>query len=198
MTEPLKIDARSDAVYELLHDISQLTIRDFISEDITQRNAYGLSQPSYILEMGDASGQTQTIYFGDIDEEQQIVYIMIDDRGEIFSLSLEAFDPRRFKIGNMLDEAPLSVSIQNIEKVTIIEGDDVAEFNRDLSAEDIVFQTSGKPVNEEFFYALYVNIMALSAEGYDANNVGGSPDLTVILQFTESGETIKVDFRQAG
>jgi len=196
VSEPLQIDARSDAVYELLHDISQLVIQDFISEDGSGREAYGLAQPNFVLEIGDTSGRTQTFYFGKIDEEQKIAYLMIDDRGEIFSLSLEAFDPRRFSIGTLLDEAPLSISVQGIQKVTIAEGDKVVKFSRDPSAEDIIFLYAGQPVSEENFYALYVNIMALSAEGYDTGNAGGSPELTVILQDAGSAGTIAVDFYQ--
>ena len=193
LTEPLEIPARSDAVYELIQGISQITIKDFISEEPGERSSYGLSEPAWVLDMGDASGRTQTISFGAIDEERRIIYFMADGRGEIFSLSLEAFDPRRFKIGTMLDEAPLSVSVQNIERVTILEGDAAAVFDRDPVAEDIRFLCAGQPVNAENFFAMYVNIMALSAEGYDPDPAGGSPAMTVILQGT-GGETVTVDF----
>ena len=67
-------------------------------------------------------------------------------------------------------------------------------FSRDLSAEDIAFLCADKPVDMESFYALYVNIMALSAEGYDAGNTGGTPELTVTLQKTDDSESVRVDF----
>jgi hypothetical protein len=36
--------------------------------------------------------------------------------------------------------------------------------------------------------------MALTAEGYDPGNRGGTPDLTVIVELKGSSETIKTEF----
>lgn len=196
LTEPLEISARGDAVDELLNDILDLRIKDFITANTDGLGRYGLEKPSYTLEIGDNKKQTQKIYFGKIDDESQVAYIRIDDQDEVCTLSLEVFDPRRFNVANFLNEAPLSIAIGDVNKVTIIENDRVIEFDREANNEEDVFTFSGKEINQEDFTALYVNIMALTAEGYDPSNKGGKPVLTVILHRRDNNEKVKVEFVQ--
>ncbi len=193
IAEPLEIDARVDAVDEMLGDILELRIKDFVAEDTDDMSLYGLEDPAYTLEIADDKQNTQRIYFGKLDEEKQIIYIKLDDSQEVYTLSLEVFDPRRFKIANFLNEAPLSVAIGDVNKATIIAENSVVEFVRDTSKGEDVFTYKGQEVNTEVFTTLYVNIMALTAEGYDTGNKGGDPDLTVMLE-TSKNETIKTEF----
>lgn len=194
ISEPLEGKARGDAVEEMIGDILEMKIKDFIDENPDDPSQYGLDKPAYTLELGDKKQSMQTIYFGKIDEDKQITYIKTGESDEVYTLSLEAFDPRRFKISNFLDETPLSVAIGEINKVTIIEGDSVVEFERDASKkEEDAFTYLGNPVNTGNFTTLYVNIMALTAEGYDPNNKGGAAELTVILELVDN-RVIKEEF----
>lgn len=193
IVDPLEIEARGDAVGEMLGDIQKLKIKDFVIENADDLSRYGLNEPAYTLEIRD-NKKGQKIYFGKIDDDNQVIYIKVDDYEEVYTLSLEAFDPRRFKIANFLNEAPLSVAVVDINKVTIIEDDLVVEFIRDTSKGEDVFTYFGKTVNQEDFTTLYVNIMALTAEGYDPENKVGTPDLTVMLELTDNSETIKAEF----
>lgn len=194
IVEPLKTDARNDALGEIIGDILKLKIKDFIAETAQDFSQYGLDTPAYTLEIGDDKQNSQIIYFGKIDEDKQIAYIKLDAYDEVYTLSLEAFDPRRFKIANFLNEAPLSVAIVDINKVTIIENDLVTEFAKITSDGEERFTYLGKAVSQEDFITLYVNIMALTAEGYDTENSGGTPALTVILELDGISETIKAEF----
>jgi hypothetical protein len=103
------------------------------------------------------------------------------------------FDPRRFNISNFLNEAPLSVAISEVNKVSINANGNLTVFERDTSKADDTFTYNGKEVNMEYFTALYVNIMSLTAEGYDPGNKGGTPEMTVVFECSNN-ETIKAEF----
>ncbi len=193
IVEPLKIAARGDAVTEMMNDISELKIRDFIEAGAESIDT-GLENPAYTLELTDSKQNAQKIYFGNVDEEKQVIYIKTDDSDEICTLSLESFDPRRFKIAEFINEAPLSVGIGDVNKVVIIEDSSVVEFSRDTTKAEDSFTCDSKAVNMEQFTTLYVNIMALTAEGYDPDNAGGTPDLTVMLELKDNSETVKAEF----
>ncbi len=193
LSQPLEVAARGDAVKEMLSDILELKIKDFVDEEPDDLSAYGLDKPLYTLELADDKKNKQTIYFGKLDEDEQIVYIMLDDSNEVYTLSLEVFDPRRFKISNFLNEAPLSVAITDVNKVSIVSSGTQADFERDASKADDIFTYKGKDINMEYFTALYVNIMALAAEGYDPGYQGGTPELTVTLECS-GGKTITAEF----
>lgn len=192
--EPLEMNARDDAVKEILGSILNIRVKDFIADRAEDLSIYGLETPQYVLEMHDKNQDSQTIYFGMTDEEKHEIFIRVDDNKEIYTLSIDLFDPGRIKIGDLMAENPLSVSIENVNKVTIIDNDSDVEFERDISAREDLFLYKGKPVNNEYFTALFVNIMALSAEGYDPENPGGRPGLTVILELKGNAGLIKADF----
>lgn len=195
IVEPLEIDARGDAVTEIMDNIKKLKIKDFITDEADDLSRYGLDMPGYTLNLADAVNKKQSIHFGRFDEDNQIVYINTDNKKEVYTLSLEVFDPRRFKIAEFLNEAPLSVGIAQVSKVVIIERDNAVEFAKDMTQEGDVFTFGGKEIKQEDFTTLYVNIMALTAEGYDPENQGGAPALTVILELADS-RVIKAEFAE--
>ncbi len=194
ITEPFKGEARGDAVDEMLGDILQMKIKDFIAVSAGSLDRYGLDVPIYTMEIGDEKQNIQKISFGKTDEVKQVIYIRTDNSDEVYTLSLEAFDPQRFKISNFLNEAPLSVAMGDVKKVKIIGNGSVTEFIRDTTKGEDVYTFSGKTVDQQKFTTLYVNIMALAAEGYDPANKGGVPALTVLLELNDSDKKIKMEF----
>jgi len=194
IAEPLIMSARGDAVVEMMDNLKKLKIKDFITDQATDLSQYGLDSPSYTLEIEDANQQKDVVSFGKIDEEKQFVYISYGDDRAVYTVSLEDFDPQRFKVSNFFDEAPLSVSIDDIAQVTIIENGSSVVFIKDFANAD-VFTYSGNVVDQEDFTTLYTNIMALAAEGYDPDIKSGEPDLTVILETMDHNQ-IKAEFVQ--
>lgn len=194
MVEPLDIEARGDAVMEIMEDILSVKIKDFVDIGVDDTARFGLKDPLYTLEIGDKSRNAQKIYFGNVDEEKQVIYMKSDGSEDICTLSLELFDPRRFKIAEFVSEAPLSVGIGDVNKIVIDEDGLEVEFKRDTSKVEDSFTCGGKAVDMEQFTELYVNIMSLTAEGYDPDNKGGTPHLTVILELKDKSQTIKAQF----
>ena len=191
---PLKTEARGDAVAEIMEDIAKIKIKEFVGSGADDLERFGLKTPAYTLELEDKNRSTQTIHFGNVDEEKQVIYMHSAGSEDICTLSLEIFDPRRFKIAEFLNVAPLSVAIDEVSKVTIIQDGSAVEFARDTSKTARTFTCGGKAVNMEQFTTLYINIMALSAEGYDPANTGGTPHLTVILELRDKPDPITVQF----
>ncbi len=194
LAEPLKTEARGDAVMEMLDDILEVKIKDFVGSGADDMERFGLKDPAYTLDIADKNHKTQQISFGNVDEDKQIIYMKSGGSDEVCTLSLELFDPRRFKIAEFLNEAPLSVGIGDVNKVVIIEDGSAVEFTRDTSGAQDSFTCGGKAVNMEQFTTLYINIMSLTAEGYDAANTGGTPHLTVILELKDQSQTITAQF----
>lgn len=191
---PLEMDARGDAVMEMLDDIMEVKIKDFVVGGADDLERFGLEDPAYTLEITDKNHKTQKIYFGNVDKKNNIIYMKSADSEEVCTLSLELFDPRRFKVAEFLNEAPLSVGMGDVSKVVITEDGAAVEFLRDTFGEGEAFTCGGAAVNMEQFTTLYVNIMALTAEGYDPGNTGGTPHLTIMLELKDKSQTITVQF----
>jgi ribosomal protein L31 len=89
----------------------------------------------------------------------------------------------------LFNEAPLSVGIGDVNRVVIIDKGSVVEFSRDKFKKDDIFTLAGKPVKKEDFITLYINLMALSSEGYDSGNTGKVPELTIVFELKNRKNT---------
>lgn len=184
--EPCRVNAKNDAVKDILKGIVQLKIKDFIEDNPTDLARYSLDNPLYTLQLGDKNGKTQTMHFGKADEDMKAVYMMLDDMKGVFTISTEGFVPESIKIGDLLSEAPLSIGIGKVSSITVNNRGIVSKFIRDTAKEDDIFTLAGKQLNMENFTALYVNLMALTSDGYDAGNKGESPDLSVTYELLDN------------
>lgn len=190
---PVTAQAKGDAVNEILKQILKLKIKDFITDKAADLSMYGLDVPVYSVTIGDRDGQVQTLNFGKKDETSGSLYMRVSGNEEIYTISTTEFKPEYLEMGELLNEAPLSISITQVNRVVIINQGRQVEFIRDRSKQDDRFTLAGKAVNTEDFTTLYVNIMALSSEGYGVGRKGQLSGLTVILELLEN-EKVRAEF----
>ncbi len=193
-SEPFKTNAKSDAVNDIIKKIGGLKIKDFVEEDPSDLNKYGLDNSFYSVEIGDQNGMIQKISFGNIDKAKKEAFIRLDDAGEIYTVSVDEFSPEDVIIADLLNEAPLSVAIDSVKTIIINDEGSVSEFNRDTTKpDDDVFTFNDETVIKDDFIALYVNMMALTSDGYDAGYDERIPEMTIIYKSMQGNDTIKLE-----
>ena len=191
--EPCRVEAKSDAIKEILKGISSFTIKEFVEDASTDLEKYNLKNPIYTLALGDKSGNTQIIYFGKSDKNKKEAFIKLDNDNSVYTVSTETFSPEGVILSDLLNETPLSIGIGIVNKIVINDGDVISEFNRDTSKADDVFTNKGKALDKDSFIALYVNMMALTADGYDEGNKGGPPSITITYEIIENRGSVKME-----
>ncbi|HEX3048401.1 MAG TPA: DUF4340 domain-containing protein, partial [Bacillota bacterium] len=181
-TQPVGARVKGQALKELLEMIAELKIKDFIEEDGKHEFKYLLNPPSYILTLKDQAGNIQTICFGGTTEDDQSIYAKTGGMDEIFTVAADGFNPADFKMGDLFDEAPLSIGIGEVEQITIHDGNQKIVFEREPSKRGDTFTINGKSINQADFNTLYINMMALSSEGYDPEKQRKAPELTITFE----------------
>jgi hypothetical protein len=181
-TSPVVAQVKGDAVKDILEKVAGLKIDGFIAGKPGNSSQYGLDKPSLTVTIGDKKGKTQTIYFGKEDAGKQSLYFRVTGSDEIYTISSEAFKPANMKLGELINEAPLSIGIGDVNRVVITDNGRVVEFPRDASKKEDIFTLAGKHIKNEDFITLYINLMALSSEGYDPGNEGKVPEFTVVYE----------------
>ena len=190
MTAPVKADIKSDAFVEILRKIGRLEIEEYIQIQNGELTKYGLKKPLYKLMLTDREGRFQSLGKR-IDNRR---YITSDNSGEIYVVSENVFKPEDIQVGELLNVAPLSVGIDSLDKLIINDSGNTYEFERDKPEQEDGFFINGRKISNEFFIALYVNIMALSAAGYDNSGYIMKPDFTITLDTKDESERINAGF----
>ena len=189
---PVKAKVKSDAFVELLRNIGRLEIEEYIKIKTDDLTKYGLKKPLYKLMLKDSDGRFQFFSFGKNTDNK--MYIIVDNLEEIYVVSENVFNPEDIQVSELLNVTPLSVGIDNINKIIINDLDSKYEFERDKSGQGDSFSINGQKVSNEIFTTLYVNIMALSAEGYDNSGYMKNPDFTITLDTKDVSKEIKAGF----
>ncbi len=193
-SEPFRTSAGSDAVTDILKRISSLKIKDFIEDNPSDLSKYGLERPAYSIEIGDQNGNIQKILFGSTNVEKNEAFVCLENAKEVYTVPADDFDPKNVNISDLLSEAPLSVAIDSVKTIMINDRGMVCEFERDTSRpEEEIFTYKGEIIKEDDLIALYVNMMALTSDGYDANDVERTPETTIIYKSLVGNYSIKLE-----
>lgn len=193
LIEPCKAEVKNDNVNEILSKVATLKIKEFVEDDPENLGKYGLDKPIYTLFVEDEHENTRNFYFGLTEDDKKEVYLKTDNEKGVFKISTEDFDPGLVIIDDLINIAPLSIGIGHVSKITVNDSGIISEFERDFSDPEDIFTLNGHQISSEDFMALYVNIMALSAEGYDGLDKRGSVELSITFEFINSSESIKLD-----
>ncbi len=193
LIDPCKAEVRNDDVTDMLSALASLEVKEFVEDDPEDISRYGLMDPIYTLLLEDEEGKIRKFFFGLKDNEEKEIYMMTDNGNGVYTTLTEAFDPEGILIDDLINLAPLSIGIGNVSRITVKDGGKTSVFQRDFSTEDDDFTLNGHNLSKEDFMALYVNIMALSAEGYDQGKKSDHIEMSITFEFVNSTESIVLD-----
>lgn len=195
LISPIRAEVKGDAVKELLDRIRQVEITEFVGVYPDKMKNFGLDSPRHTLTVSDRDGKRQKFDFGDETKSGEGIYIRDQRQNEVYTVNTNRFRPELLKINQYLNEAPLSIGIGEVNRITIIDRGKTFLFNRDISKPGDTFTMAGQPLKMTDFNTLYINLMALVSEGYDPANLGGDPRLTVIFGLRKA-KAVKAEFSQ--
>jgi hypothetical protein len=191
--EPVTVSAKNDALEEIIKGIAALKIKDFVEDAPKDLARFGLDKPAVSLEIGDGRGNVRKIRFGETLDGKQEAYIASDREEGVFTVSIQDFDPYGIKIGDLLNEAPLSIGIDSVKTVLINDKGNVYEFRRDTAKPDEdSFTIGGRETKKDDFIALYVDLMALSSDGYDPAAPVERPEMEITFEALTGNKQIKL------
>lgn len=192
LIKPCEVDVKNDDITDMLSALARLEVKEFVEDDPEDLAQYGLMDPAYTILLEDEEGNTRNFFFGLKGNEEKEIYMMTDNGNGVYTTLTEAFDPEGILVDNLISVAPLSIGIGNISQFTVKDGGSTSVFQRDFSTEDD-FTLNGHSVSKEDFMALYVNIMALSAEGYDREKKSERLEISVTFELVNNSESIVLD-----
>jgi len=192
VVEPVEEDTKGDIFNSIIRNVSQLKIKDFIEDKASNMAQYGLDKPAYAVTLTDETGKSQTLYYGKYDEGKLGSYIRVDNGEAVYTVSMENFKPDNVKLGDILGLSPLSIAIGKVDKITVVDNGKTTQYVNSGKGDD-TFTLDGKQVDKANFTTLYVNLMALTSEGYDPAIKTGAPEMTITFDLKDNGGSEKLE-----
>ena len=184
ITEPVRIDADAESVNELLGSLGSLSMQDAVDFNQNNQEKFGLASPRITIDLKTRSDDGETVYFGRTDNADSMSSCMIAGGDEIFLVP--HFSPEKITLDSLLFFAPLSISTDEVKAVRIITQEKEYEFRTVAGNDEPAYYLGDRIIAPEDYFALYVNLMALTADGFNSSEKEGSPLMSVTLQMNNA------------
>jgi hypothetical protein len=187
--KPVKAGIKNDVMTEILDKLIGLKISEFIkpSSDI----GFFLERPDYNLALTDENENKQIINFGK--KGNEYFYVNIKGTKDVFTINSLDFSPENLFSGELINEAPLSISLDDIDRIKINDDGRITEIVRNKSKQGNVFSIGGTDIKQEDFTSFYINIMAVSAEGFELKPVNKTL-FSITLEENKNGLILNTEF----
>lgn len=183
----------------VLQNLSSVNIKDLIEIKPADLSKYGLSEPVCTIYIADSENSIK-ITVGDVvkDSQETLIYVMVNDRPEVFTMEYRALKP--FLNASIADFVEKFVSLyqrSNVNKITIESDtnytiDFRAEGENDFRDIDGVKKDyrntyiNNKLVDKEKFTDFYELLVGIGFDNIvDNANVFGEPGVTITFELSD-------------
>jgi len=190
MGAPFRAPARNVIVNELIAKLRSLSIAGYIDSTSAVSNM-GLEAPTIRMILVDQEGITQTLEFGSVLDTVQ--FVRIGAESDIVQLYVSDLDFKDLTPEGVMYVAPLDISIDLVQSVSIKTGGAEDLLVLDRSGAVISATLNGKPVDyAETFVSIYFKCITINADGYDTPPPAqGEREATITVTKT-NGETVEL------
>jgi hypothetical protein len=204
LTEPIKGNANTSAIYPMLEAISQTQIDKIVEQNPQNLGEYGLDKPSYELEFETVDGKTR-ILLGKEDPQNSLTYMMIDGVNEVYTISSEPYTFLDKPIEEIVESFAYIVSIWDVERIEVeMDGyklDLKLDTDPDRDSEKDKFYVNGKDASmkdendKQPFRAYYQSLIGVTLSSVEpAAQPTGNPEITFTYYLKIDPKVMKVEF----
>ena len=186
---PYQAPARKIDINEFLIKLRKWTAVVYPSGSKVDYQDMGLDHPGHVLEVMDASGETQRLEFGTVAEGMMFVRTgSQEDVAGIFAIDVD-FSP--LSATHLLFFEPLRTTIDQVARIEIDTTDEDTTFELDHSVQPPRITSNGREIPYEAFVSFFVKYLTLSADGYESATQFGEETLALKTTYLD-GQTLQV------
>lgn len=204
MTFPIQGNINISAISPMLETVSQTSAVNFIEENPSNLEQYGLLNPSYCLEFHTPAGR-EKLLLGKEKEKGTEIYAKLEGCSEVFSVSLDAFNFLDKPLKEIIEAFAYIVNIDDVNKIKVeMDGYTVdCELQTDKEERDNdKFFVNGKDVSDlkddkgsvifrKYYQALIgIKLSELEVEAEPS----GTPEIVFTYHLKKAPYTMKVEF----
>jgi hypothetical protein len=165
MTFPYTAPARSVELNELTGKMLGWVVAGYPDENTLDLAAVGLEHPLHILEVSDASGESQRLEFGK--SEEGMIYVRTGSSQDVVKLFTVDIDFTRLSADKLLFLQPLRTTIDQVASIDLEYKGEKTTLKLDQSRNPPIITLEGNEIPYSDFLSFFIKYTGLSAEGND-------------------------------
>lgn len=183
MTYPYTAPARSVELNEITGKMLSWSVAGYPEEGPLDLAAVGLDSPSHVLEVSDASGQSQRFEFGK--SEEGMIYVRSGEKNDVVKLFSVDIDFTKFSPDKLLFVLPLRTTIDQVTHIRLDANNQstTLDINHSLNPPQISLSGSEIPYSE--FITFFIKYIDLSADGYDPAGKAGALNMVLTTSYVD-------------
>lgn len=207
---PIKEEADTTKVGQLLDTLVKLVITDIVDENPTDLAKYGLDKPAFVVTYGDGKN-TKTIAFGNKVENtdgapsgSNIVYAKYPDKKSVFTVDISQLSFLDVTLQDVISPFVYIPNIGDVNKVELsIDGKTIVsdiKTVKDKKEEDR-FKVDGKDANMEdgngnsLFRNFYQAMIGVVQNKYEpGDKVSGTSEITIKYYLKPDNKVVTIEF----
>ncbi|HOJ10512.1 MAG TPA: DUF4340 domain-containing protein [Clostridiales bacterium] len=204
LTSPIKGNANISALSPMLDAITQSQITEFVEENPSDLEKYGLAKPSYVLEFESSQGENRLLLGKEISENAK-VYAMLDGVNEVYTISSEPFNFLDKPIEEIVEVFAYIVNIWDVEKINVeMDGYNLnleLQTDPDQDTDKDKFFVNGKDASmkdendRQPFRSYYQSLIGVTLSQVQPDGQPSvKPDITFTYYLKKDPKVMKVEF----
>jgi hypothetical protein len=138
LTAPKALPVEQNTVSPMLGTLSSLNSDRLVEEKAANLDAYGLSQPALVADLGEKNNQTYKVLIGDDTPTGNAVYAQLEGDPRVFTVPSYVKSSLDKSANDLRDKRLLTVDSEKISKIELVVKQQEIEFGRNQDGWQIV------------------------------------------------------------
>jgi len=194
ITQPVTAQANQSAVDSLVSSLTSARIERNISATADETKSFGLEEPAVTVEIGLASGETQTLKLGNKDFSGLSVYAKVGDANDVAMIPASVLTSADKSVGDLRDKAILGASQFDIKSISVSNENGQILLAKD-SGDWAMKKPFDAPVESTELNSFLTEVTSAQAEEIAAENADDlakygldKPKVTLSVQLNDGSE----------
>lgn len=208
MIKPIEGNVNTGAITPMLTALSGVVVKEFVEENPTDLNKYGLANPKYVMKFS-TSDASYTLDLGAEKTKGSEIYAKLEGSNEVFTIDETAFTFLDKPFKEIIDVFVYIVNIDQVNKIelnmdgkkTTMEIETYKDSAGKADASKDKFKVDGKDATakdangDQPFRTFYQDLIGISLDNIEPGAVpSGNADITVTYYLKSAPGTMKVEF----
>ncbi|MCR4435299.1 MAG: DUF4340 domain-containing protein [Clostridiales bacterium] len=203
LVSPIEASVSSDSLRQLFSTAADQQIKEFVEDNPSDLDKYGLKNPAYSVEVQTAKGNAKLL-IGSEKEKGAEVFAKFADSSEVFTIGEETIKYVDKPLKEMMDVFPFTTDISNVSRIEVeMDGKTVqceVQADKEDTSKDS-FKVDGKDASmkssngESYFRKYYQALTGIVMDDIETGAVPrGNPEITITYTLKTSPDTMKIQY----
>jgi hypothetical protein len=191
--EPYKKDGDNQNINEMvLSKLPEITVKDFVEDKPDDLGKYGLSSPSYVIQVTDKNNNSVKLLLGD--SKDDAIYLKVEGSDPVYTVDAKKLEFKDVTAFMLAEKFAYIVNIDKVDKFVINHEGRQSTFEIIRKGDKTEYKVNGKEASEDLFKKFYQEVIGLTVDGVNVQKVEGTPAVSYTFYHNGGIEDVKMEY----